>query len=110
MDSYQIIMTSDATTDLVELRNYISYALLAPDTAASYIQTIRQDISKLSEMPQRIKLIDEEPWHLYGIRRFITKNFFVYYRIDEEEKKVYILNIIYSKRNQLRALKQMSIN
>ena len=33
MDSFEMIMTPDATTDLLELRDYISDSLLAPDTA-----------------------------------------------------------------------------
>ena len=47
MDSYEIIMTPDATTDLVELRDYIADILLVPDTALSYIRAIRKEISKL---------------------------------------------------------------
>lgn len=35
MDTYEIMMTPDATMDLVELRNYISNVLLVPDTAFS---------------------------------------------------------------------------
>ena len=36
---------------------------------------------------------------------FIT----VYYRVDEEQKVVYFLNIIYSKRNQLKILDKMKM-
>jgi toxin ParE1/3/4 len=39
-----------------------------------------------------------------------VKNFFVYYRIDDTHKKVYILNVIYARRDQLRALEQMNID
>ena len=104
MDSYEIIMTPDATIDLIELRDYIADVLFAPDTALNYIRAIRAEIGKLEELPGRIKAIDEEPWHTRGIRRIIAKNFFVYFRIDEQTKRVYILNIIYGKRDQLRAL------
>ena len=104
MNSYEIIMTPDATTDLVELRDYIADVLLVPDTALSYIRAIRKEISKLSEMPGRIKPVDDEPWHSRGIREIMAKNFYVYYRIDEETKRVYIMNVIYNKRDQLRQL------
>lgn len=94
MNSYEIIMTPDATTDLVELRDYIADVLLVSDTALSYIRAIREEISKLSEMPGRIKPVDDEPWHSRGIREIMAKNFYVYYRIDEETKRVYIMNVI----------------
>ena len=110
MDSYEIIMTPDATTDLMELRNYIAVVLLVPDTALSYIRSIREEIGKLSEMPRRIKPVDDEPWYSRGIRKIMTKSFYVYYRIDEDAKRVYIINVIYNKRDQLRQLANMNLD
>ena len=110
MDSYKIIITPDAEEDLVELRNYIADVLLARDTARNYIRTIRKEIATLSEMPARYKPVDDEPWHSRGIRRIMANNFFVYYRIDEDRKLVYILNVIYARRDQLRMLGQMNID
>lgn len=110
MDSYEIIMTDDATADLIELRDYIAEVLLAPETALSYIRAIRAEISTLSEMPARIRTVDDEPWHSRGIRRIIAKNFYVYYRIDESSKRIYILNIIYNKRDQLRQLGRLKLD
>jgi len=110
MDSYEIIMTDDATADLIELRDYIAEVLLAPETALSYIRAIRAEISTLSEMPARIRTVDDEPWHSRDIRKIIAKNFYVYYRIDESSKRVYILNIIYNKRDQLRQLARLKLD
>mgnify|MGYP000893028065 FL=1 len=110
MNSYEIIMTPGATTDLVELRDDIADVLLVPDTALSYIRVIREEISKLSEMPGRIKPVGDEPWHSRGIREIMAKNFYVYYRIDEETKRVYIMNVIYNKRDQLRQLANMKLD
>ncbi len=110
MDSYKIIITPDAEDDLVELRNYIADVLLARDTARNYIHAIRKEIGSLSEMPARYKPVDDEPWHSRGIRRIMANNFFVYYRIDEGQKQVFILNAIYARRDQLRMLEQMNID
>lgn len=110
MDSYKIIIMPDAEEDLVELRNYIADVLLARDTARNYIRTIRKEIGSLSELPARYKPVDDEPWHSRGVRRIIVNNFFVYYRIDEGHKRVYILNVIYARRDQLRVLEQMNID
>ena len=110
MDAHKIIITPDAEEDLVELRNYIADVLLARDTARNYIRTIRREIGSLSKLPARYKPVDDEPWHSRGVRRIIVNNFFVYYRIDEEHKRVYILNVIYARRDLLRVLEQMSID
>lgn len=110
MDSYEIIITPDAIADLVELRDYIADVLLAPDTARSYIQAIREEISTLSEMPGRIKLVDDEPWRSRGVRKIMAKNFYVYYRMDKAAMRVYIMNVIYARRDQLQQLVQMKLD
>ena len=110
MDSFEIIVTLDATEDLIELRDYIAYVLLAPDTALSYIRTIRKEIESLSTMPGRNKLVDDEPWRSRGLRKIIAKNFYIYYRIDDDAKRVYILNVIYARRDQLKMLAQLKDN
>ena len=38
------------------------------------------------------------------------RNFLVYFRVEEDKKTVYILNVIYAKRDQLCALEQMKID
>ena len=110
MDAYEIVITPDAESDLWELRNYIADVLMAPDTAISYIRSIRREIAALSELPARYKSVDEEPWHSRGIRNMISNNFYVYYRIDESVRRVYILNVIYFRRDQLRALVHMRMD
>ena len=64
----------------------------------------------MSEMPGIYKPVDDEPWHSRGVRKILVKNFFVYYRIDEESLKVFILNIIYARSDQLAALRSMNIH
>ena len=109
MGPYEIIITPDAEADLLELRNYIADVLLAPDTALSYIKSIRKEISTLSDMPERIKPVDEEPWHSRGLRKIIAKNFYIYFRIDEPANRVYILNVIYAQRDQLKQMTEMNM-
>ncbi len=109
MDHYEIIMTPDSIDDLLELRNYIVDVLLARETALKLIRQIKDEISKLSEFPARIKPIEQEPWKSRGVRRMLCKNYYVYFRIDENTKRVYILNVIYSRSDQLNILKTKQI-
>ena len=102
MERYRIIVTPDALANLVELRHYIANVLMAPGTAVKYIRLIRKEIATLEQLPARIAPVDEEPWHSRGIRFLIVKNFYVYYRIDETAQTVYILNVVYNKRDQLK--------
>lgn len=110
IEPYEIIVTSDANDDLAALRDYIAVTLAARETARSYILAIRKEIASLAVMPERVKLVDTEPWRTRGFQRVLVRNFFVYYRIDETEKRVYILNVIYARRDQLNALRQRDID
>lgn len=104
MERYRVIITPDASADLIELKNYIANTLKAPDTALKYIRGIRQEVEKLQTFPAAIAPVDDEPWHSRGIRRKVYKNFYIYYRVDESKKIVYVLNVIYARRDQLKAL------
>ena len=107
MELYKIIVTPDAAANLAELRYYIANILMAPDAALRHIRLIRTEIATLKQFPARISPVHEEPWHSRGIRFLIVKNFYVYYRIDENARTVFILNVVYSKRDQLKVLAQM---
>ena len=102
-DSYEVIATPDAEQDLNNLFDYISTVLLAPETAKKYLRRLREGLAKLSYQASIIPLIEDEPWHSLGIRKTLIENFYCYYRIDEVEQKVYLLNVIYARRDQLRA-------
>ena len=106
MDGYGIILTPDAEEDLWELRNYIADVLLSPGTALEYVRAVREEIASLAQFPARFKPLDDEPWHSRSVRRLLAKNYFVYYWIDEPRKRVYVMNVIYSRRDQLQALAQ----
>ena len=67
-------------------------------------------MQKLTYMASSIAPIEQETWHSRGVRKIIAKNFYIYYRPDDASGKVYILNVIYAKRDQLRALKNMNLH
>lgn len=51
-------------------------------------------------MPSRFESGDEEKWGKKGFRRLIVKNYFIYFVIKEEGKTVYVIDVIYMRRNQ----------
>ena len=87
MGKYKIRITRQARTHLQNIRDYISTTFLMSGTAKKMIQLLRSEIRSLSENPQRIKAIDEEPWGGYGIRKIRVKNYYVYFWINEEKNR-----------------------
>lgn len=92
-------ITSQAEKQIQEIIHYITNDLKAPDAALHLLDTLEDSFSSLEHFPQRIVLIDEEPWHTKGIHRLPAKNFLVYFWIDEDNLKVQVTAIIYEKRD-----------
>ena len=109
MHSYEIIVTPDAEADLYEIKNYIAETLLVPDVALNYIRVIHKEMEKLSYMADSIAPVERKPWHSRGVRKISAKNSYIYYRPDEVSRRVYVLNVIYAKRDQLKALNKMNL-
>ena len=92
-----------------EIKNYIAETLLVPDAALNYLRVIRKEMEKLSYMADSIAPEEREPWHSRVVRKISAKNFYIYDRPDEVSGRVYVLNVIYAKRDQLKALNRMNL-
>ena len=107
MHEYKVIITNHALRSMTEIRDYIALELLNPSVAIGHLELFRSEMKKLSDMPERHKLIDEQPWHDEGIRKVKAKNYYIYFWISEEEAVVYVTDVIYAGRNQPKRLEQM---
>ncbi len=104
---YNVKMTKYATEQLKSTVMYISKTLLVPDTARAWVNKLKAEISKLSELPNRFMLVDEEPWCSQGVHKMFVGNFIVYFWIDESKKDVWVIAVVYGKSDQLSALRDM---
>ncbi len=107
---YEVKLTSQAVQQIGETVQYISKILLEPEIARKWADTLQSEIEKLDSMPSRYPLTEEEPWHTNGIRRMPVKNFLVYYLVDEERKTVWVTAVIYGRRDQISALRDIPLN
>lgn len=109
-NKYEIKVTRQALEQMREIAHYISYDLMAQEAADNLLDDLKASILKLSVLPKKYPLIEEEPWRSEGVRKIVVKNFLVYYWIDEEYNKVQVTAVIYSKRDQIKQLKNMEMN
>ena len=108
-DFYTVNMTEQAREQLREIVHYISVQLQAPETALRILDVLEEEITSLSQFPNRIALTEEEPWHSYGIHKMPVKNYLVYFWVDEAAKAVHVTAIIYGRRDQISALSKMKL-
>lgn len=108
-EAYTVKVTAQAEKQMQEIVHYITYELKASDAALHLLDAFEDSFESLVYFPQRVALIEEEPWHTEGIHRLSVKNFLVYFWIDEDNREVHVTAVIYEKRNQLRQLLQMNM-
>ncbi|MCM1364140.1 MAG: type II toxin-antitoxin system RelE/ParE family toxin [Faecalibacterium sp.] len=106
---YTVKMAPQAKDQMREIISYVSYQLQSPDTAVKLFDIFERKIDSLSELPNRIALTEDMPWHDYGVRKMLVKNYFIYFWIDEQQKIVHVISIMYSKRNQREHLSELNI-
>ena len=82
---------------------------MAPEAADNLLDDLKASILKLSVLPKKHPLIEEEPWRSEGVRKTVVKNFLVYYWVDDEHKKVQVTAVIYKKRDQIKQLKNIDM-
>lgn len=108
-NDYVVKVTDQAAEQLQEITYYIAYNLQAPDSARRLLDALESEIASLSEMPSRIALMQDEPWHSHGIHRMPVGSFLVYFWIDEAAMRVLVTAVIYGKRDQVQQLHNMNI-
>lgn len=106
-DIFQVKITDYAQSQLKEITQYISHELENPEAAIHTLNILEKSISSLSQLPERVALTEEQPWHNLGIHKLPVKNFFIYFWIDKKHLKVQITAIVYMKRDQNTQLSQM---
>lgn len=104
---YQVKLTDYAVEQLQEIVSYISNVLQSPETARRWLERVKLEISSLRTMPNRYPLTPEEPWCSEGIHKMPVENFLVYYCINESQRIVWVTIVVYGRRDQLQALRNM---
>ena len=110
MTKYRVRITRQAARHLEAIRDYIIDEFHAPDAAKKILRLLRGKMASLSNMPGHVKTIDEQPWGDYGFRKVKVRNYYIYFWLNEEEKKVQVIGVIYVKMDQVRQLMQMDLD
>lgn len=108
MEEYRVMVSSMAERLLNQIYDYIAYELRSPDYAYSCIDAIRRQMSKLQYNPRRYQLFGDGREYPEGIRRMNVGNFAVFYTVVEECREVYIISVIYGKRDLTRVLQDLT--
>lgn len=109
MKQYTVMLTTQASNQILEYASYIQNELLNPQAAKKFVKDLREAIAGLDTMPQRHPLLEEEPWRSQGVRKMIVRGYLVYFWINEQTAVVQVIAVIYGQRDQLAQLLKMDL-
>ena len=98
MKTYEVIIETAAESDLRGILRYIAETLKEPALARRIYFSIKAQIQKLNKMPLRFPLVRDEHLAVRGLRWMPSENYAVFYVVDENEREVHIMRVLYSRR------------
>ena len=100
MKTYYVRITQQAREQLNGIKSYIEKILLAPEAAYKKVACLQSKIKDLSFMPNRVKLVEQEPYRSQGLHQMRVSNCYVYFWVDEKSCVVQVTGVVYASRDQ----------
>ena len=101
---YELEITELAQSDLDSIVEYIAVQLANPIAAGDLLDEVEKCYSRLHSNPMIYAKSSDPRLGTEGYRRALIKNYILFYKVFEDEKKVVIYRIIYGARDYLQLL------
>ena len=95
-----------AEHDIAKAADYIEFVLKNPQAADHLLDVATEKIGELTQMPEKLQLVDDPVLAGWGIRFIMVNNYLAFYTIDEDKKVVIIVRFLYQKSNWNTILRQ----
>lgn len=95
--NFVVKFTPVANNDVEEIYSYISLELFAEDAAVNLLSRMESNIMRLKYFPFSGSNLANDILRHKGYRKVIIDNYIVFYIVDEKEKQVIIMRVLYGK-------------
>ncbi len=102
--SYTVNITDAAENDLRAIFSYIAFELKSKINAVGQLGRLESEIQSLSEMPDRYRRYEAEPWRSRGLRCMTVDNYCVFYIPYHDRQTVEVIRVMYGGRDIERIL------
>jgi addiction module RelE/StbE family toxin len=99
MDAYEIVLSARAKRDIRGIHAYIASNLKEPGIADNLLNKIEAEIRTLGSMPLIHAIERDEQLKLRNLRKLIVGNYLVFYTVDEKAATVFIVRVLYARRD-----------
>lgn len=103
-------LTDKAEADLDGIVSYISVQLANRQAAADFLDKLQAAINEACTFPESGALVDNEFFPYKAARKKTVGSYIMYFFPDMKAGTVYILRIIYGRRNLDEILREMSLS
>ncbi|MBR0161960.1 MAG: type II toxin-antitoxin system RelE/ParE family toxin [Oscillospiraceae bacterium] len=97
--SYQLVFTDKAKSDLRSIYEYIAFSLQSRINADRQIDRIEKEVSSLSEMPERYRVLELGFSPDREVRILTVDHYCIIYHVAKETGTVQVLRILYGGRD-----------
>ena len=102
-------LTKRAESDLDGIVSYITVDLANPQAASDFVDKLQDTIEEARAFPESGSIVHNEFLQIENVRKKLVGNYIMYYLPDTGEKIIYILRIVYNKRNMDEILKKLDV-
>lgn len=102
-------LTKRAESDLDGIVLYITVDLANPQAASDFVDKLQNTIEEARAFLESGSFVHNEFLQIENVRKKLVGNYIVYYLLDIGENIIYILRIVYGKRNLDEILKKLDI-
>ena len=97
--AYKVKVTNEADADIDEIIGYIVNSLKNSIAARNLLSEIEHSYDILTESPEAFSYCEDSYLRKMGYRKIPVKHYIIFYRVDHTEKTVYIMRVIYGRRD-----------
>lgn len=101
-------LTEKADADLDDIVRYIAVDLANPKAASDFVDKLQSAIEETRSFPESGSLVVNEYLPDTEVRKKLVGNYILYYLPDFAEKMIFVLRIVYGRRNMDEILRQIS--
>lgn len=102
-------LTQKADADLDDIVSYIAVELSNPKAASDFVDKLQGAIEEVCGFPESGSIVVNEFVPNMQIRKKPVGNYMIYYLPDSTEKMIFILRIVYGRRNMDEILRQINV-
>lgn len=106
---YQYRLSQKAEADLEGIVSYIALELFNPQAASDFVDKLEKAIDEARSFPKSGSRVNNAFLSDTEIRKKAVGNYIMYYLPVPEEKIIYVVRIVYGKRNMDEILRQLDL-